>query len=401
MMNWFWENQLIIFSGLAILFLLNTFYNQKKEGRELSENEIKERTKSLIKKIVDTLRVLLFFLLISIETTTWSHWLINIIMVATLIECFLYIRKKKYPLKKVVLWGIGILVFSHLSILLIFRIPLSSINRQNYYFERLDVAQLWEHSTGYAQTIAIIDSGITDEAMELFQYNIISVYNSIDGSRDVLDENEYAHGTQMASIIIGHGEAGVYGIAPSAQVIIIKAFEGFYSRTDGESLARAVDYAIFQEVDIINMSFGSFQVNNELEEAIERAIEAGIIVVAATGDYGNRDSLFPARMEGVVSVRAKDYNGDFWIDSNLGEGDIMSMYGVDILGLTFGNESIDVSGTSQATALAAGYIALIRDYHIRNDVSLSNEDIFDMLQYLDSNERQDVDYLSPFRFSFE
>jgi len=86
--------------------------------------------------------------------------------------------------------------------------------------------------------------------------------------------------------------------------------------------------SIIQEANIINMSFGSFQVNNELEEAIERAIEAGIIVVAATGDYGNRDSLFPARMEGVVSVRAKDYNGDFWIDSNLGEGDIMSMYGV-------------------------------------------------------------------------
>ena len=60
-----------------------------------------------------------------------------------------------------------------------------------------------------------------------------------------------------------------------------------------------------------------------------------------------------------------------------------------------------MSGTSQATALPAGYIALIRDYHIRNDVSLSNEDIFGMLQYLDSNERQDVDYLSPFRFSFD
>jgi len=77
------------------------------------------------------------------------------------------------------------------------------------------------------------------------------------------------------------------------------------------------------------------------------------------------------------------------------------MYGVDILGLTFGNESIEMSGTSQATALAVGYIALIRDYHIRNGVSLSNKDILEMLQYLDSNEKQVVDYLSPFRFSFD
>ena len=106
-----------------------------------------------------------------------------------------------------------------------------SINDQAYYFERLNLAELWRHSTGSSQTIAIIDSGITDEAMELHENNIVDVYNVFDGSRNVLDENEYAHGTQMASLIVGNGEANVYGIAPSAQIIIIKAFEGYGSRT--------------------------------------------------------------------------------------------------------------------------------------------------------------------------
>ena len=272
-----------------------------------------------------------------------------------------------------------------------------SINDQTYYFERLNLEALWEHSTGDSQIIAIIDTGITDTALELYQDNIISVYNSIDESRDVTDESEHAHGTQMISLIIGNGEAEVYGIAPNSQIIVIKAFEGFYSRSSGEILAVAVEYAISQEVDIISMSFGSFQVNEALELAINRALEEGIVVVAATGDYGNRDSLFPAMMEGVISVRAKDYNGDFWRHSNIGDDDIMSMYGVEIRGLTFDNEYIEMSGTSHATALAAGYIALIRDY-IRNDVLLTNEVIFDLLEYLNSNENQVVDYLSPFRF---
>ena len=275
----------------------------------------------------------------------------------------------------------------------------SSINNQNYYFERLNLARLWEHSTGDGQTIAIIDSGITSEAKELFSENIVAVHNAFDESQDVLDENAYAHGTQMASIIVGNGEEGVYGIAPSAQLIIIKAFEGVDSRTRSEVLTDAVDYAIRQKVDIISMSFGSFQVHDDLEQAIERALESGIIIVSATGDYGNRDSLFPARMDGVISVRAKDYNGDFWIRSNIDENDIMSMYGVNIRGLTFDNEYIVMSGTSQATALAAGYIALIRGYHMSNDVFLTHEDIFAMLAYLNSNNQLEVDYLVPFQFS--
>jgi len=305
--------------------------------------------------------------------------------------------KTEIKLKSIVLWSIITLVTAQFILFLVFSNLLLSVNNQNYYFERLDLNQLWEYSTGYGQTIAIIDSGITNEAMELFQDNIIGVYNAIDSSQNVLDEDQYSHGTQMISIIIGNGEASVYGIAPSAQVVIIRAFEGFSSQTSGEILTRAVEHAILQEVDMINMSFGSFQVYDTLEQAIEKAIEAGIIVVAATGDYGHKDSLFPASKEGVVSVRARDITGNFWERSNIGENDIMSMYGVDIQALTFNNETIKMSGTSQATALATGYIALIRDYYTRNGVQLSNEEMLDILIALDSNVENDVDFLTPFR----
>jgi len=321
-----------------------------------------------------------------------------IILLLSLIGIFLDLRKNGYQLKTILLWGVFILVSFSLIMHLTFSRVLSSMNSQSYYFERLDLDQLWEHSTGYGQSIAIIDSGITDEAKELFYYNIVDVYNAFDSGKDVTDEDESAHGTQMASIIVGYGESDVHGIAPSAELVIIKAFEGYDSQTSGETLSTAIDYAILQEVDIISMSFGSYQVNDDLEQAIERAMALDIVVVAATGDHGHRDSLFPARMDGVVSVRARDHDGNFWRDSNLGENDIMSMYGVDIRALTFENEYIEMTGTSHATALASGYIALIRDYHYQESgVQLSNDEVLDILIALDSNLETDVDFLLPFQ----
>jgi len=283
------------------------------------------------------------------------------------------IRKKN---NFVFIWIIATIFIISFINLMIISFESSQNKYPNYYFENLNISKLWERSMGCTQTIAIIDTGITDEAKLIFENNIIGVYNSINSSINVLDEHGITHGTQMASLIVGSGVSGVYGIAPNANLLIIRAFEGPNSRTNDEILARAVDYAVNHNVDVINLSFGSFQSNYYLEQAINRAVDANIIVVASTGDYGNRDSLFPARMGNVVSVRAKDSNGNFWRYSNIGDGDIMSMYGVDMLALTNNNKQIIMSGTSQATALASGYIALIRDYHYRNGRNFNNEEIF-------------------------
>ena len=395
---------------MGILVILNFFLFQKEEWKRKIRIAI-----LIVLALVAIFSLLTFFVpsinefSIRVEEAWTGSVLHNIAWTAVILSCligiFLSLKKSNYNIKTIILVGVATIILIQFILFISFDRTFSSaineqMNDQNYYFERLDVYNLWKHSTGYSQTIAIIDSGITEDARELFVYNIKSTYNAFDGSQDVLDENIDAHGTQMASIIIGDGTAGVHGIAPCAELVIIKAFEGEYSRTSGEVLAAAVDHAIREQVDIISMSFGSFQVNDELEQAIERAFEADITVVAATGDYGNRDSLFPARMEGVISVRAKDYNGEIWVRSNIGENDIMSMYGVDIRALTHNNEYIYMSGTSQATALTAGYIALINDYQMHNDVLPTNEDIVEMLLYLDSNNQQEVDYLAPFRFNF-
>jgi len=271
----------------------------------------------------------------------------------------------------------------------------SSINNEEYYFKQMDLEHLWEYSKGESQTIAFIDTGISNEAKEIYNDRIIDTYNSINNNDDVIDN--HGHGTQMVSIVSGNGEKGVWGIAPKSKIMIIKAI-GDEGSENPDSIIKAIDYAISKEVDIINMSFGSFVTNPDIQKKIEVAIKNNITVVASTGDYGNKDTLFPANMKGVVSVQAKNKRGTVWEHSNTSENDIVAFPGVDISCLTLDNEKVKMNGTSQATAIASGYIALLRDYYKKNDINFDNEKIIKDLKSLKSTQKQNVNYLEIFGY---
>ncbi len=256
---------------------------------------------------------------------------------------------------------------------------------------------IWKFSDGSTQTIAIIDTGITNEAKLLYNNKIVDTYNSIDNNKNVRDEHKQAHGTQMASILCSGGQKNIKGVSPKSKVIIIKAIGAEGSQKNADAILNAVKYAINKKVNVINISFGSFQVNEQIKEQINLAINNNITVVASTGDYGNKDSLFPASMNGVVSVEAKNKNGEIWENSNTSKNDVFAMYGVDIKVLSINNKVIKMNGTSYATALASGYIALLRDYYIKNNISFDNDKIINDLKSLKSPQNNDVNYLKLFK----
>ena len=283
-----------------------------------------------------------------------------------------------------------------LSILL-FSIWISGCNsslKTEYYHNTLNTKQIWQYSEGESQTIAFIDTGISEEAKSLYSEKIVDYYNSVDESKSVIDE--HGHGTQMISVVSGNGEKGITGIAPKSKIIVIKAFD------EGEQLnptyiSKAIDYAVLKKADVINMSFGSFILDKKIEESIRVATENNITVVAATGDYGNRDVLFPANLANVVSVRAKTKEGEVWEFSNTSDDDVLAIPGVNIRSLNLNNEVTWSNGTSHATALASGYVALLRDYYIKNKIEFNNDKILQDLRSLNSIERKKVDYSKLFK----
>ncbi|EDN7515087.1 S8 family serine peptidase [Listeria monocytogenes] len=268
-----------------------------------------------------------------------------------------------------------------------------TINDKEYYFKTIDLAELWQFSKGKSQTIAFIDTGITKRAASLYKDRIVSTYNSIDDSGNVLDTN--GHGTQTVSVAAGDGQGNVFGIAPKAKMVIIKAFE------EGEQLKanyikKAISYAIDKNVDIINLSFGSFVSNKQITREINYAINKGITVVASTGDYGNKDILFPANMKNVISVAAKDHN-TIWELSNVSSESVVAFPGVDIKALSLGKKPVSMNGTSYSSALASGYIALLRDFYTTHDILFTNNDILSKLKELDSIHKKRPIYKSLFK----
>ena len=265
------------------------------------------------------------------------------------------------------------------------------------YHVRLSLEKLWNYSKGAGQKIAIIDSGLTAEAFDLFESQIIAIFNSFDQSTDVTDDSEMGHGTHLASLMIGNGFQEVYGISPEAELIIVKAFNGSDPSTNVDALVRGILFAIENDATIINLSFGGFVNIDEIAEVIAYATSLNIPVVASAGDYGQRDVLFPANLTNVIGVGGIDANGLVWEFSNTGVGENFRMFGVDILGLTHNNQTATFSGTSQATAMTSGYIALLKSYSQTLNVDLSVRDIALLLnEVYDNGNIPDV-YDLPFQ----
>ncbi|MCY8938368.1 hypothetical protein [Peribacillus frigoritolerans] len=79
-------------------------------------------------------------------------------------------------------------------------------NNEQWYYEELELKELWSYSKGDSQTIAIIDTGISKYGKEVYADRIVDTYNS---GKDVTDEN--GHGTEMVNIASGDGQDGVGG----------------------------------------------------------------------------------------------------------------------------------------------------------------------------------------------
>ena len=158
---------------------------------------------------------------------------------------------------------------------------------------------------GTGVKIAVIDTGVDYNHPDLFGWGpdgkVIGGYNFIQENEPPLDTN--GHGTQVAGVIAADGEKS--GVAPKAKILAYKVSE------DGEGVSsdliiRAIQKAIEDEADIINISLGVNKTNSKIERAVNEALEKEIFVVTAAGNDGpGLESIgSPGRNYGSVTVGA-------------------------------------------------------------------------------------------------
>ncbi len=252
--------------------------------------------------------------------------------------------------------------------------------------------------TGSGVDVCVIDSGIDDDHpafAHIVQRGRLK-WNDLTAtapSSDPIDTN--GHGTHVAGIIAMNDV--LTGGAPNVTLLIARVFTADGS-TDNATIARAVDWCRTERADVISMSLGGLtlpaiqallqQDATVSEEAVDRALDAGIYVVAAAGnDEVTRDVATPANVEGVIAVGALDTDLDTkasFSQSGLNDGLVIparedpnrkpevTAPGVSITaamapGSTIANsqpgcqlvEYCALNGTSQATPFVTAALALV------------------------------------------
>ncbi len=133
--------------------------------------------------------------------------------------------------------------------------------------------------------VAIIDTGVDFNHPDLFGWGpngkVIGGYNFIEENQLPMDNN--GHGTKVAGIIAADGS--IFGVAPKAKILAYKVSE------DGEGVSselikRAIEKAIEDKADIINISLGVNKTNSKIDNAVNQALNNGIFVVTAAGNDG-------------------------------------------------------------------------------------------------------------------
>jgi serine protease AprX len=274
--------------------------------------------------------------------------------------------------------------------------------------DTLGLGSTW---TGRSVTVAVVDSGL--EMSSEFQGRVKAFYDFTGGkSAAATPSDEYGHGTHVAGIIGGSGalsyNRAYHGLAPNVSFVALKVLDATGAGLTSDVI-RAIDFAVANRakygIDILNLSLGhpiyEPAATDPLVQAVERASKAGIIVIAAAGNLGENPTTGTPGYGGITSPgnapsaltvgavqtldtvtrgddRIPDYSssGPTWYDAIV-KPDLLAP-GHNIVAVAAKKSQIyakypqlraadadyiRLSGTSMATAVASGVVALVLEAH--------------------------------------
>ncbi len=279
-----------------------------------------------------------------------------------------------------------------------------------YNLERLiGVPSMWGSGyTGLGIDVALLDSGVApvtglSDAGKILNGPDLTPESQNSATRYL---DTFGHGTHMAGLIAGrdpgvnaaasiNNSAPFLGVAPGARIVSIKVADA-HGATDVSQVIAGIDWAVQHAHDpglnirVLNLSFGTNSPQGYLYDPLAYAAEVawrkGIVVVAAAGNSGFADGRLadPALDPFVLAVGADDTHGtsltlDDTIPSFSSRGTLLRSPdvvapGVHVQSLRVPASYIDQtyggtgqindrffrgSGTSQATAIVSGAVALL------------------------------------------
>jgi len=295
------------------------------------------------------------------------------------------------------------------------------------------------YSVGSGITVAVVDSGLaTSTDLSSARLKAFRDFTGGNGAVTVSPTDGYGHGTHVASLIGGTGELSsslqYQGLAPNVNFVGLRVLDSNGAGLTSSVIA-AIEWAITNKaaygIRIINLSLShpiyEPAAQDPLVQAVEAAVRAGIVVVASAGNYGMNPETGQTGYAGIASpgnapsaitvgsldtkgtetrsddtVASYSSRGPSWFDA-YAKPDIVAP-GHRLIGRSASSYStlaqllpeqrvydkywnktyLRLSGSSMATAVVSGAVALImarHDYNFPNAPDLTPNTVKAVLQY--------------------
>ncbi len=265
------------------------------------------------------------------------------------------------------------------------------VRRNEWWLRALHVTNAWETTRGSGVTIAVLDTGV-DPAQADLTGSVTTGPDYTNSGRTASGQYWGIHGTEVASLIAGHGHGpgqanGIIGIAPAAKILSVRVtLESNDPMLSNQTIAaglpnaiaRGIRYAVRHDASVIDLPLdpvttsgapGSGGSSAE-RAAIDYAIAKKVILVAPAGDGGaGTDPVnYPAAYPGVIAVGAFDRHFVKAPFTSHQSYVLVTAAGAGVAAASpSGNAAASPSGnypqlnsTSAASAMVAGIVALIR-----------------------------------------
>ena len=247
--------------------------------------------------------------------------------------------------------------------------PLLDTKNANYQyqFDAVNVMKAWKllKEKGYTKTkIGVMDTGV-DSLHEDLKKNLKEYVRISEGivKKGVADPDE--HGTHVSGIMAatyGDGKGGS-GIATGPDNDMAELYVAGVQDDDGNindvDMIRAIEYFKEKGVKVVNMSLGGYSYDDHIHKAMKAAYDAGITLIAASGNDDTDKDSSPSSFKEVLSVNSSDSDNQTSYFSNYGFTSDISAPGSTIPSTVPGDRYVAYSGTSMASPVVAGVASLV------------------------------------------
>ena len=212
--------------------------------------------------------------------------------------------------------------------------------------------------------------------------NISGINYNADGQPYSVDN--YGHGTFVAGIVaaVTDNQVGLAGIAPDVEIRAYRVFS--QKKGTMANVVAAIRQAIDDECQILSLSLGTSIDSPTLRTAVQEALDAGVVVVAAVGNSGNEVLQYPAAYEGVIGVGSVDPRLNVSSFSQKNKSVFVTAPGEEIAGLS--NSAADgylldlTSGQNRGTSYAAPVVTAMAALALEYDPELTSDEVAEMLR---------------------